>query len=366
MLCLSWRECKKKKIQFECAINADFVGPKFTGDDTRYIYLGSVGKLLPAFYIRGNETHVGQAFEGLDPNLLASELVRRIGLNTDLADVAEGEVTLPPCYIETKGFKTEYNVQTPISSFVYFNYFVHQISPEKILNQLSGIVEDAFNDVLKNLNEQYKKYSKKASFQFKSLPWESRVIAYAELYDKVYRLYGDKVHARLNRVLNQYADELDPREIGRLLIEELLLLDKDTSPVIVLFFAPPYVPKIFVKNRTHQERNILHNLHAVLENIEKTDNEKFEVNKFFPSLTDSSYLSLDDTDDEIEVLRRNFPKMESLYPVPIDKIRKLNIPALNIGTWGKDAHKKIERVYKPYTFGVLPRVIKTFCKNLLK
>src|SRR5690606_2401786 len=53
---------KKWKVDYEfdyvAAINADFVAPLYEGDPNRYIYKGTVGKLLPAFYIAGEETHV--------------------------------------------------------------------------------------------------------------------------------------------------------------------------------------------------------------------------------------------------------------------------------------------------------------------
>ena len=48
---------------------------------------------------------------------------------------------------------------------------------------------------------------------------------------------------------------------------------------------------------------------------------------------------------------------EKLYNVPLDKIKKLNIPAINYGCFGKDAHKWTERVYMPYSFNVLPKLI---------
>lgn len=356
----------EENINFECAINTDFVGPLYSGDQTRYIYLGSVGKLLPSFYIRGKETHVGQAYEGLDPNLIASELTRRIDLNADLADEAEGEVTQPPVTLKQKDLKPTYNVQTPISSFVYFNYYVHQITPDQILDQLQGIAKDAFDDVIDKLNSQYKKHSERSGMEYKPLPWKTRVITYSELYDKVYGLHGEKVNERLKRILDQHAKELDPRETGRLMVEELLLLlDSDQSPVIVIFFATPYVPRNFVKGHTKKEQDLLENLNALIHETEAETGDTFAIHKFFPSLTDSSYLCLDDTDEEVKVLKSNFPGMDTLYPVPIEKIRKLNIPAMNIGAWGKDAHKMTERVYKPYTFGVLPSLIKNYCLQVL-
>jgi arginine utilization protein RocB len=64
----------KKEYGFDYIglINSDFVAPLYEGDENRYIYKGTVGKLLPSFFITGAETHVGSAFEGLDPNYIAA------------------------------------------------------------------------------------------------------------------------------------------------------------------------------------------------------------------------------------------------------------------------------------------------------
>lgn len=63
-------------FNYVAAINADFVSPRYIGDPKRYIYTGTVGKLLPAFFITGSETHVGSCFEGIDPNFIAAHLTR--------------------------------------------------------------------------------------------------------------------------------------------------------------------------------------------------------------------------------------------------------------------------------------------------
>ena len=52
------------------AIDTDFMTFRYPGDENRYVYVGTTGKLLPCFYIYGEETHVGEPFNGLDANLL--------------------------------------------------------------------------------------------------------------------------------------------------------------------------------------------------------------------------------------------------------------------------------------------------------
>lgn len=51
--------------------------------------------------------------------------------------------------------------------------------------------------------------------------------------------------------------------------------------------------------------------------------------------------------------------------VPIEEIKDLSIPTLNIGDYGSDAHKWTERVNIPYTFGVLPELERRLILRLL-
>ena len=74
-------------------------------------YIGTVGKLMPTFFVVGKETHVGESFSGLDPNQIAAEITRRVNLNPEFSDVVEGEVTLPPITLKQRDLKPEYSVQ---------------------------------------------------------------------------------------------------------------------------------------------------------------------------------------------------------------------------------------------------------------
>jgi arginine utilization protein RocB len=52
----------KEGFRYVMAINTDMSTPLYPGDQTRYFHAGSVGKLLPCFYILGKPTHVSQYF----------------------------------------------------------------------------------------------------------------------------------------------------------------------------------------------------------------------------------------------------------------------------------------------------------------
>lgn len=56
---------EKEHFEYVACINADYSTNYAPGDENRYIYYGSIGKLLPCFAVFGKEAHVGQdAFTG--------------------------------------------------------------------------------------------------------------------------------------------------------------------------------------------------------------------------------------------------------------------------------------------------------------
>jgi arginine utilization protein RocB len=67
----------------------------------------------------------------------------------------------------------------------------------------------------------------------------------------------------------------------------------------------------------------------------------------------------------VAALVQNLPEWGTVYPVPIKEIREANIPAINMGCYGKDAHAWTERLYRPYSFSVLPQLILRTIKGVL-
>jgi arginine utilization protein RocB len=126
------------------------------------------------------------------------------------------------------------------------------------------------------------------------------------------------------------------------------------SPAIVLYYGAPYCPH----NTLHgEDKKLIKDIEDIAKKVSVETGEKYRFMRFFPSLSDSSYIRIDDSEESVKLLINNFPGMADLYQVPIDKIQEINIPGVNYGCYGKDAHKWTERVNIPYTFGVLPVLI---------
>lgn len=368
-------EVLKEKEHFEYlfAINNDYICPLYDGDPHKYIYTGSVSKLLPCFYIQGKETHVGQCFEGFDASMAASMLVERISLNPDFCEGYHGEFTLPPSVLKIKDLKNQYNVQTAFDALVYFNYFVHNETLEHIIAKLRTAAAEVFEQVLSNLNQQYERFCRLTGDTYKPYHYPVKIYTYEELITRVKTSLGEDALSFLaSQTLKLEKEGIDKREIPLYLIRELLSLLNEKDPCMVLYFAAPYCPHNTLKNEIPEEAALFHELEEIIADFSNESGadsgmkkEEFKIMQFFPSLTDSSYLKIDDEESSIQTLISNFPSYDMLYPVPLKKIKKTNIPALNFGCYGKDCHKWSERVYKPYSFYTLPELIQKTLRHYL-
>ena len=170
-----------------------------------------------------------------------------------------------------------------------------------------------------------------------------------------------------NLTLDSIKEGDDKRDTALKIVEMLSDIADIKIPTVVVFFATPHCPHNTMKEEVAEERKMTEEIQKILDEFSAESGENFKIMHFFPSLTDSSYLKIDDSEEDIAALRQNFPEQELLFPIPYDKIRNLNIPGLNYGTFGKDAHKWTERVKKSYSFGQLPKlIIKTISNYMIE
>lgn len=358
---------KERGYDYLFAINTDYTCPLYMGDTCNYIYTGAVGKLLPSFYILGKSTHVGQCLEGFDASLVAAKLVDKINLNTKYCDGYDGEYSLPPSVLKMTDLKDFYNVQTAQEAFVYFNYFVHDNNVKDVSEKLMTAAKEGILEVQLKISDSAKEYYRMAGIESQIPDYEPVVYD----YKKIYSLAKDKYPGNLEKLITVELSKVekitsDVREKMMHIVKTLCQIAGISAPAIVFFYTPPYCPHNTLHQEITREKELVKSIKEILRQAEKDEGVKFKVLHFYPSLSDSSYLKIDDSRDSVEELVNNFPRMEELYPVPVDKIQSLDIPAFTFGTYGKDAHKWTERVHKPYTFGVLPKLIEKTIRYYLE
>ena len=100
-----------------------------------------------------------------------------------------------------------------------------------------------------------------------------------------------------------------------------------------------------------------------------------KVQEYFPLISDMSYLRLDPDIDPTALITNlpiwNDALMDSSarsgsYRLPLEAMRQLNLPVVNLGPYGKGAHQPGERVLMSYSFGVLPQLVYEVIEHLAR
>lgn len=357
---------EKEGFEYLALLDTDYMTSEFEGDENKYVYIGTVGKLMPSFYVVGKETHVGESFKGIDPNQIASSITNRINLNADFCDVAEGEVSLPPITLKQRDLKPEYSVQIAKTSTLFFNYATHCSTPDEVLVKMKDAATEAFQSTIDNLNIQYERFCKLSGREYKKLPWKARVLTYEELYTKVKSEMGNELNKRIEKVTEEMLkdESIDQRDFSLKLVEEVHSLWSDREPVVIVYYTPPYYPHIYIEGNVPKEKALLN---AVADAVSTTKSDyKLVYKKFFPYISDLSYGAAPKDPKIIAALKNNMPGFGTKYDLPLEDMQKLDLPVLDIGPFGKDAHKFTERIEKKYSFEVAPQLVYKTIMNLLK
>jgi arginine utilization protein RocB len=348
-------------LEFTAAINDDFITPLYEGDENKYIYTGVAGKLLPCFYIFGRETHVGESVSTIDPTIIASALNLKIAQNFQFVEKIEGELVLPPSCLFLRDDKKSYDVQTAISSKLYFNYFVYEKSPRQVINELLGITKQICTEQTERQKNTYLQFCHVNVLPAKQLDWTIEVTS---LENYIHYLTELNLHPEetIQETYKKYKrEDYDDRMLAFYIVEALQNLDPEKKPRVIVFFAPPFLPSNYM-----EEDNLIYSkVQAELEKEALLVNERFQLKKYFPYLSDGSFMTFNGAEAEMISLKNNFPAMDQLFPLPLEAMKELSIPSINIGVYGKNGHNWTERVYKPYSFGVLPKLIRNVTISLL-
>ena len=341
----------KYNLEYVLAVNNDYICPLYKGDPLKTIYTGVVGKAAPCFYIQGKETHVGQVYEGLDASFMAAKLVEEINFNRNYSDNFEGEWTYPPSVLKMRDLKPWYNVQTPKDAFLLFHYSIHNKSIKDITEQMKAAALKVFKETVAHVNSEFEWFCQKSGQEYKPYSYKENIFSYDEL-KTLAKANPEFSETKLDCIMKEEQKKgTELREIPLPMIKYLLQTANITDPAIVVFYATPFCPHNTMQK---EDSHFIDELKAIAEKTEKETGDKFRFMKFFQSLSDSSYFKCDDDEESLNSIRTNYPGFDIVAPMGIEKIKQLNVPTVNYGCYGKDAHKWTERVNLPYTFEVLP------------
>lgn len=360
---------EKFKLQYSMLINSE--PHQRIDEEVGVISEGSVGKMMPFFYVRGYLSHAGKVFEGFNPVNLLSEIVRRTELNVELSDFIEDEASPPPTWLYFKERKEQYDVSLPPSAGGCLSVLTLNRDPTSLLDSIHEICYQAFVDIIKDMNEKYQAFGKRMDKSFGALPWEAKVVTFKELYDEAYSDYGETFKAKYDVALQDIKEKVQTGKLSIIegnfqLVEAIYDFINDVSPRVVLGLAPPYYPNVanmYINSLSDKAKNLSS---KVIDYSFKHFNQPYKREYFFTGISDLSYTSLTDSKLIKETLQENMPMFGSLYSIPLQEIEDLSVPCINIGPWGKEYHKFTERVLKEDLFHQTPELIHYAISSILE
>lgn len=101
---------EREKLSYDLLIDLE---PMSRDEKGQEVFLGSVGKCMPVVLVQGRTAHVSRCFDGLNAVGVLGRMFEKTELSAEFAEVFDGEVCMPPTWLNFKDLKKEYDVSVP-------------------------------------------------------------------------------------------------------------------------------------------------------------------------------------------------------------------------------------------------------------
>jgi len=239
--------------------------------------------------------------------------------------------------------RSRYAVTLPERSVLYYNCLTVHKTPAAVLEEMKTKAMSALKAALSHVGRQ---------------DWEARVLTVEEVIDKASRVCGDELFSTLPK------PEMDERERNIEFLSHALDVTGERGPLVVVGFVPPFYPPRVNEDASTRERAVRRGISVVGEKVKHKGIDLKEA-EIFQGITDLSFTGFRGEAAELDLLAANVPLWGRGYGLPMDDLRKIDIPCMVFGPIGKDAHKITERVELDYSFNILPFVLKDFMSSII-
>lgn len=159
--------------------------------------------------------------------------------------------------------------------------------------------------------------------------------------------------------------DLDTRMFSARVVEEAWKWMKDKNPTIILFYSSLYSPRIELTGKNEKEQALIKALDQAIKSVQPHYVHPIVTRNFFPYISDMSFVAISDNEEGLDAVTNNSPSLGYKHYVDYQDIRALNVPVINIGPYGVDAHKKFERMEMTFSLEIVPNLTNYVIQNLL-
>lgn len=360
---------EREGLEYLAVINTEPSEPGRPQAKNPVLFVGTVGKLMPAFLCAGFESHVGNYYAGLNATLISSNIVSLAEGNPELAD-PQGAATPSWICLDHKILREGYSVTVPNRAAAYFNCFATGKSPAVVLQEMLGIAKKAA--LMTAAQVAYSAKEMQAlGYAGPVTPWKIAVKTFEEIYSEAVTKQGGEAamaeHIEVflrRRAQSAVPGGSDLRDLALAVWQEIFTLSGLSGPMIMAGFLPPYYPprRAHDKDKVHAAM-----LCAAADTIKKAEDDyavTIEQADLFMGLCDLSYFGFQGEQAELTALTQNMPGWRQVYSIPVEALLKLDVPIMNLGVKGYDAHKMTERLEKDYSLRILPELIQYLITRL--
>ncbi|MBP1924532.1 arginine utilization protein RocB [Sedimentibacter acidaminivorans] len=312
------------------------------------IYEGSVGKTMITVYVRGVKSHIGEIFNGFNPNLILSKIICNTEINSELCDRDLGEIAPPPSWSFARDFKECYDASIPESAGGFLSFLTLTKTPKDILSIMKKICADSLLESMESYNKNadifYGDSEHRCSFPI-------NVKLYDEFLSDAIKNDKDKVENVLEKIYARISESIKDGKISMPesnfeIIKEIMNFTQYSGPTVVIAISPPYYPHISNDKFEHLDAKVREVSNSLNEINLLLYGSNIKKKHYFMGISDLSYAALQNYEATVPYIKNNMPLWNyDLYSIPFETINSLSIPVVNIGPWGKDLHKFTERVY---------------------
>ncbi len=335
--------------RFRLADCLDYTSPLYPGDGSAYVYTGTIGKLLLGVNVFGTETHAGAPFEGMNAAALLAAITAHLDCNHKLTQHVKGEFTPPPASLWTDARQAEYNVTTPLTGGAYFNAFFMHNTHREYFRDFVNEVRRACRMHYTALRRRYRRITAKCDYELAQRLQRPEVISFKQMVARAAERLSPEELAEL---MSPREDETEVRQAGLAAVERLAAALELARPTVVVSVLPPYYQSYAMALDADERATYEAVRELAREWRGRTRVQKLKTRHFYPYISDLSFLHLPG-DGKITPLLEN--TVGGGLGLPRAELR-LRMPLINLGPWGKGAHRITERVHVPFLTEDLPRM----------
>lgn len=346
---------EKKELDYKCLLLTEGYMVDGQEEGIKYVQYSNAGKVMPMFFCIGKMTHGEEPLLGLDANIMSGEVYRLMHANPEFCQSNHGITTAVPCGLKMQDLKENYSLSTSLYAASYYNIATIKLNPEKLMQKLRGVAENAFESVVGITEDKVAKFAKIAERKpeyYKPIPC---VQTFAEFYSELEAEYDGNLKELVETKLAEFMSENpEMQDCCVRLLKYLAGISKNKTPRIIVSIIPPYYPDANIDPHDKDTAYMMECIEDIIRYADDKYNETIKTSEYY-GISDMSYTWLADGLD-FDDLFSNLIGVGTMYRFPAEALKKFRVPAMVLGCSGKDMHKYTERLEKQYNFEVLPNL----------